>query len=251
MKTDMEKKMMRDPRIIYEPTGPALEYSALACNIYKGCEHGCLYCFGKNRKSPEQKVQYDNDPNPKDHFIEKLKYKAGHMNGDTPEILLSFLGDVYQPAEMEMMLTRQAIKILIENDLPFTILTKGGTRAVRDFDLLEGYDKARFGTTLVFMDQEYADHWEPGAASIEDRIWAIQDAYDRGIKTWVSVEPVINPDQALKVIRELHPIVGAWKVGKINYQKVDVDWIAFREEVEALLDDVGADYYLKKSLTEL
>ena len=39
--------------------------------------------------------------------------------GTTPEILLSFLGDVYQPAEMDLMLTRQAIKILIENNLPF------------------------------------------------------------------------------------------------------------------------------------
>lgn len=249
---NQQKRMRRDPRIIYEPTGPAREYSELACNIYKGCEHGCLYCFGKNRKSPEQKEDYDTNPNPKDHFLEKLKYKAERMNGDTPEILLSFLGDVYQPSEMELMLTRQAIEILIENDLPFTILTKGGTRAVRDFDLLEGYPGARFGTTLVFKDQAYADHWEPGAASIEDRIWAIQDAHDRGIKTWVSVEPVINPDQALQVIRELHPIVGAWKVGKINYQKdIKVDWITFREEVRALLDDLGADYYIKKSLTEL
>jgi hypothetical protein len=79
----------------------------------------------------------------------------------------------------------------------------------------------------------------------------IVDRY-RGIKTWVSLEPVIDPDQALQVIRELHSIVGHWKVGKINYQKdIEVDWIAFREEVKALLDRLGADYYLKKSLTNL
>ena len=242
----------KDPRIIYEPTGPAREYSSLACNIYKGCQHGCVYCFGKNRKSPEQKAQYDTDPNPKDHFLEKLRYKAAKMNGDTAEILLSFLGDVYQPAEMELGLTRQAIKILIENDLPFTILTKGGTRAVRDFDLLEAYPKARFGTTLVFLDQKDADHWEPDAATVIDRIRAIQEAHDRGINTWVSLEPVIDPGQALQVIRGLQPIVGHWKIGKINHQKgIEVDWIAFREEVRALLDDLDADYYLKKSLTEL
>jgi len=46
--------------------------------------------------------------------------------------------------------------------------------------------------------------------------------------------------------------VGHWKVGKINYQKdIDVDWITFREEAQALLNALGADHYLKKSLTEL
>lgn len=73
----------------------------------------------------------------------------------------------------------------------------------------------------------------------------------RGIKTWVSLEPVIDPGQALELIRELHPIVDHWKVGKLNYQALDVDWIKFREDVKALLESLGADYYLKKSLTEL
>jgi hypothetical protein len=65
---------------------------------------------------------------------------------------------------------------------------------------------------------------------------------------------VIDPRQALEVISSLSPIVDHWKVGKINHQKAveaDVDWIGFREEVRTLFDDLGADYYLKKSLTEL
>jgi len=62
---------------------------------------------------------------------------------------------------------------------------------------------------------------------------------------------VIKPEQALELIRELHPIVDHWKVGKLNYKTLPVDWIAFREEVKALLDSLGADYYLKRSLTDL
>ena len=239
-----------DYRIIYKPTGPALEYSEAACNIYKGCQHGCRYCFGKRRMSEQQKADYDANSNPKKFFLEKLSHKAARMNGDTPEILLSFLGDVYQPAEMELKLTRATLGILNENGLPYTILTKGGTRAARDFDLLE-QGRGRFGTTLIFMDQDKADYWEPGAATIQDRISAIQQAHDRGIPTWVSVEPVIEPDQALRVIRELHTIVDHWKVGKINHWP-DIerrhDWLKFREDARGLLDDLGADYYLKKSL---
>ena len=242
-----------DYRIIYKPKSEALEYSERACNIYKGCQHACLYCFGKRRMSEQQKADYDANANPKKFFLEKLSHKASRMNGDTPEILLSFLGDVYQPAEMELMITRGALEILNANNLPYTILTKGGTRAARDFDLMES-GTARFGTTLIFMDQTHADYWEPGAATIQDRISAIQQAHDRKIPTWVSVEPVIEPDQALKVIRELHPIVDHWKVGKINHWP-DIerrhDWLQFREDARGLLDDLGADYYLKESLTKL
>jgi DNA repair photolyase len=241
----------RDNRIIYEPTGPAREYAALACNIYKGCEHACRYCFGKRRLSPSGKVDYDTSPNPKAYFMEKLRYKAEKMNLlETPEILLSFLGDVYQPAEMDLMLTRGALCTLIANQLPFTILTKGGTRACRDFDLL-GQGKARFGTSLIFMDQKHADYWEPGAAPIKDRIKAIQEAHERKIPTWVSLEPVIEPGEAIKVVRELHPIVRHWKIGKINHH-AEIErrhnWIQFREQVQLLLEDVHADYYFKKSL---
>ena len=155
---------------------------------------------------------------------------------------------------MDLELTRNAIKIFIDSDLPFTTLSKGGTRAVRDFDLLENYDKGRFGSTIVFWDQKDADDWEPNAATVADRISAIEVAHNRGIPTWVSLEPVIDPAQALKIIQELHPIVDHWKIGKLNHHKQieqQVDWLRFRDDVTTLLNDLNADYYLKNSLTNL
>jgi len=237
--------------IIYKPTGRAKEFADLAINIYKGCTHGCKYCYCA--KIPWTAKKYYEAANPKKDVIERLRKDADKLklSGNCPEILLSFTGDVYQHEEMNLGLTRQAIEILIEHDLPFTILTKGGTRAIRDFDLLEGYGKARFGTTLVFWNQNDADEWEPSAASITDRVEAIREAYNRGISTWISLEPVIDPDQALEVISELHQIVGHWKVGKLNYKNLDVNWLQFRERARSLLDSLGADYYLKNSLTKL
>ena len=91
----------RNTKVIYEPKGKAREYAALACNIYKGCEHGCRYCFGA--KTPWVSADdYYGAANPKDHFLEKLERQASKMNGGTPEILLSFQGDVYQPAETNL-----------------------------------------------------------------------------------------------------------------------------------------------------
>jgi len=148
--------------------------------------------------------------------------------------MMSFVGDVYQPAEMELGLTRKAIELLIENDIKFAILTKGGTRAVRDFDLLKTYDKCRFGSTICFTNQKDQDFWEKGTTSIENRIEAVEIAHEHGIRTWVSLEPVYYPSQALQLINMLHPIVDHWKVGKINYNATfnkGIDWIGFRVDI--------------------
>jgi DNA repair photolyase len=113
-----------------------------------------------------------------------LEHDAGILRGDDREILLSFATDPYSPEELTTGLTRQAIEILIDNGLRFTVLTKGGTRASRDFDLLDKYEKCSFGTTLVFASQQDADYWEPRAASIADRIETLKTAHQRGIRTW-------------------------------------------------------------------
>ena len=42
-------------KIIYEPKGKALEYAPLACNLYKGCPHGCRYCYGPTLPNPAKK----------------------------------------------------------------------------------------------------------------------------------------------------------------------------------------------------
>jgi len=247
------KEQARKLRIIYEPKGEAREYAPLAASLYKGCPHGCTYCYAPRTVRMSRK-RFRTEVHARKEALKKFKADLADLKGDDGEILLSFTTDPYQPLEMELGITREAIKALIENDLRFTILTKGGTRAVMDFDLLEGYDKASFGSTIVFASQVHADKWEPNAPSIRDRILAVEKAHARGIRTWVSLEPVIDPDEALRLIRQIHPIVDHWKVGKLNHHPAiekKIDWTRFREEVTALLDSLGADYYLKKSLAEL
>ena len=224
----------------------------MAVNLYKGCDHGCTYCFGP----ATLKIKRENfhvSTKPKKDALQRLSRDAEKLRiaGDDREILLSFVTDPYQTIETETMLTQDAINILKQNNLRFTILTKGGLRAVRDFDLLANYDKASFGSTLIFTKQEDAYKWEPHAPTIDYRIEAIKEAHNRGIRTWVSLEPVICPDQALELIEKLHPFVNHWKVGKLNYRQLDVDWLKFRKDVAALLDSLRADYYLKKSLRDI
>jgi DNA repair photolyase len=239
-------------KVIYEPQGRAREFSPLAANLYRGCAHGCIYCYAPQAIRVKRE-QFVTQPKPRTDVLKYLKKDARKLTGDDREILLSFTCDPYQPIDTDLGITREAIKILIENHLRFTILTKGGLRAVRDFDLLENYAKCRFGTTLVFTRQPDADQWEPGAASLAERIEALKSAHSRGIPTWVSLEPVIDPAQALAIIKKFHPIVDQWNVGKLNYRKPDteVDWVKFREEASALFENLGADVVMKKSLLDL
>lgn len=235
--------------IIYEPKGEAREYAPLALNIYRGCVHRCRYCYvpGVMKMTREE---YHSSPMPKRDLLKRLATDAERFRGNEREILVSFVGDPYQP---DNIITRETIQILIENDLRFTVLTKGGMRAVKDFDLLGSYNRCRFGSTIIFINQPDADKWELNAATIEDRIMAIREAHDRKIRTWVSIEPTIDPDQALELVRQLHPFVDHWKVGKLNYHQPDkrVNWIKFREDVICLLSAIEADYYIKQSLRRI
>ena len=79
----------------------------------------------------------------------------------------------------------------------------------------------------------------------------IKRAHKAGLYTWVSLEPVIDPDQALNLIRKAHKYVRFWKVGKLNHMKKyeqTVNWRKFLYDVEALLKKYSAKYYSKNVL---
>jgi DNA repair photolyase len=128
------------------------------------------------------------------------------------------------------------------------ILTKGGKRAERDFDLLTPNDK--FGLTLTCLDSSESLKWEAGAALPQERISSLQIAHDMGIFTWVSIEPVINPETSLEIIRQTNEFVDLYKVGKMNYHPIakTIDWHKFGNEALNLLTSLGKEYYIKDDL---
>lgn len=230
---------------IYEPTGRALEYSALACSLYRGCSHGCTYCFGPSvLKMPREEY---NQPRPRKDILETLRRNAEKLAGDRRRVLMSFTTDPYQPLDVDLHLSRDGIKILHEHDLGVTILTKGGKRAIRDFDLLGERDEV---ATSLTMWPPLEQEWEPGAASTLDRIKMLKEAKFRGLRTWVSLEPVIDPEETLAIIRATYYFVDLFKVGTLNYhkKKAEIDFGDFGRRAETLLKQLGCDYYLKEDL---
>jgi len=237
---------------IYEPKGRAREYAELACNLRLSCSHACTYCFGPAmlHKSKEDFCQAGP---PRPGILEALERDCKRMAdaGDKRRILLSFIGDVYAPEERADETTRRALEIIAAHGLNASVLTKGGLRAARDFDIML---KAGvwFGTTLTCQGIGESMWWEPHAALPDDRKGTIRYAHESGIFTWVSLEPVLYPEDALSFISELADYVDYWHVGKWNYdaRANEIDWENFGHSVCEALTRAGADYRLKDSLAE-
>ena len=120
------------------------------------------------------------------------------------------------------------------------ILTKGD--GSRDFDLLDGNDW--YGIT--YSGADVVD--EPCALERTHRIFTLAEAKSRGIKTWVSFEPVVNAEQVLWTIRAHHSLFDKVKIGKLNYYPSNIDWKKFGFDAERLCRELGLDCYIKESL---
>jgi len=231
---------------IYEPKGMAREYAALACNLYRGCLHGCTYCYAPACLRMASEVFWATSV-PRKGILRDLQREALRYAQQSEPVLFCFTSDPYQPNEDGT--TGEALRIMAQAGCPFQVLTKGGTRALRDLALFHQVGAA-FGTTLLFTDDRDRREWEPNAASVDDRVAAIAAFHEAGVRTWVSIEPVIDPDQAVELVGQLAPIVDEFKVGKLNHHQhaATVDWYAFTTRVVAALQASGRDYMLKDAL---
>lgn len=241
--------------VIYRPKGRALEYAPLACNLYMGCAHGCVYCYAPGcvrRTMDSWKNTIEARKNIIDSFTKDVIWLSeNHPDNDKRRVLFCFLSDPYQPLEGELHITRECIEIASRYGVKIDVLTKGTYALVsQDFDLMKRAG-VHLGVTLGFIDDNKRKQWEPNASSVQDRLKILEDAHDKGIYTWVSLEPVIDPDDALVLIEKVSPFVDFWKIGKLNYNKVvedQVDWHKFYWDLRKTLKRYNARAYIKKSL---
>ena len=242
-------------RVIYEPKGRAREYAALACNVYNGCDHQCTYCYAPD---VTRKTQAEFDASRlRFGLLDKLAHDCAEYQGTSARVLLSFTCDPYQHLDVTHQITRKAITTLHNHGIAVEVLTKGGSRALRDLDLFTSRDA--FASTLTTLSPS---DWEPNAASPKDRMDTIRQFHAAGIPTWVSLEPVLDPATSLEIIRRTTDFVDVFKVGTLNHHPhaQTINWPKFAQDSVNLLTSLGytrnpnadnlkaGDFYVKRDL---
>jgi DNA repair photolyase len=236
-------------RYIYEPVGQANEYAPLAANPYRGCGHGCAYCYVPGILRMDR-GEFDAGAVLRPGFLDGLRRDAKRYQaaGITEQVMLSFTSDPYHRGDTS--LTRTTLEVLIEHGLGFCTLTKGGTRALRDLDLFRP-ERDAFACTLTSLDDRFSRKWERNAALPGDRIAALKAFHAAGIFTWVSLEPTLDCESSLAVVKATHRFVDLYKVGRANYLKEitrTTDWRGYTLRMIALLKRFGARHYIKQDL---
>lgn len=235
---------------IYKPTGRAREYSPLALNLYEGCDHGCTYCFARSMAArfgrPWPLIIH-----PRDGMCGEIPRACNKYAGTTDQVLLSFSGDPYSHVDEITGMTRFALQYLLENKIPVAILSKGGSRCLRDLGLFKQFGRSiKVGASLTFLAQEDSLEWEPRAAVPDDRIDTLRRLHESGITTWASLEPVIEPGQSLALIAITREFIDHYKIGRWNYDpRADgIDWAKFGADAVSLLRSYHKPFYIKNDL---
>ncbi|MFA7388241.1 MAG: PA0069 family radical SAM protein, partial [Thiohalobacteraceae bacterium] len=189
-------------------------------NPYRGCEHGCVYCFARPTHaylglSPgldfESRLFYKADA------VELLHRELTRPGYRCAPLALGINTDAYQPLERRLGITRQILEVLTDCRHPLTIVTKSAL-VERDLDLLvelAEQDLVHVLFSITTLDREIARTLEPRAAAPERRIEALRRLSAAGVPTGVMVAPLIPvlTDAGLEaILREAHA-AGAREAG--------------------------------------
>jgi DNA repair photolyase len=237
--------------VIYPPGSQAWEYAPLATNPYKGCGHGCAYCYVP-LATHQKRAEFDAGAVPRPGYWGRLaddcrRYEAA---GVREQVLLCFSTDPYHPGDTS--LTRGTLLTLSQFGLAFCTLTKGGERSIRDCDLFRP-DRDAYAATLTSLDDAFSLKWERNAALPRERIDTLATFRSRGIFTWVSIEPTLDAEHSLAVIRETASFVDLFKIGKANYLGEfgkRIDWRDYTLRVIDLCQRLGVKHYVKRDLQQ-
>lgn len=165
-------------------------------NPYRGCEHGCIYCFARPTHAYQDLspgLDFESRLFAKPDAAALLRAELRKPGYECRPIALGTNTDPYQPIEREWRITRGVVEVLAETDHPLTITTKSD-RVVRDLDLLA--PMATKGLAAVCMsigslDPKVAGTVEPRAPHPERRLAAVRKLSEAGVPVYVSIAPVI------------------------------------------------------------
>lgn len=231
-------------------------------NPYRGCEHGCIYCFAR----PSHAYW---DLSPGLDFETKIFYKPGaarlleqtltRATYRCEPIVIGTNTDPYQPIDRQLGITRELLEVLQRYRHPFSLITKG-SHVLRDLDILE--DMARDNLcsvtlSVTTLDRELKRSLEPRAATPESRLATISQLTQAGVPVGVLMAPIIPMinDREIEALLEACAGAGARSAGYVfirlplEVRELFHDWLHthFPDRAEHVISLIrqsreGADY---------
>jgi DNA repair photolyase len=185
----------RPKTIITRNASPDIGFDR-SINPYRGCEHGCIYCFARpshafHDLSPG--IDFETKLFAKPEAAALLRAELAKPGYAPRSIALGTNTDPYQPIEAEHRVTRSILEVLAETRHPLTITTKSN-RVVRDIDILAPMAADRLAAVCISVTSltpEIARTLEPRAPHPKRRLAAVRALTDAGIPAYVSISPVV------------------------------------------------------------
>ncbi|SAL31896.1 radical SAM domain-containing protein [Caballeronia sordidicola] len=251
----------RAKSILTRNSSPDIPFS-VSLNPYRGCEHGCIYCFARPTHSYlglSPGLDFESRIYAKVNAGELLQRELDKRSYQPEPIALGVNTDAYQPVERNLGITRRVIEILSERGHPFAAITKSSL-IERDIDLLAPMaqkGQVIVAVTITTLDADIARTLEPRAATPARRLRTIRTLADAGIPVGVSVAPMIpfvtEPDmeRVLEACAEAGATSASYIVLRLPWEVAPLfkDWLAahFPDRAERVMGRVrdmrgGKDY---------
>ena len=207
-------------------------------NPYRGCEHGCVYCYARPTHSYlglSPGLDFETRIIAKRNIAEVLRAELARPGHRPTVVNIGSATDCYQPVERELLLTRALIEVMRDARHPFSVITKG-SGVERDLDLLAPLAAQRLAAayvTITTLDAGLARILEPRAAAPHRRLRTIRALADSGVPVGVSVAPqipFINEDmeQVLEAARDAGATSAFYTVLRLPWELDAVfrEWLA-------------------------
>lgn len=191
-------------------------------NPYRGCEHGCVYCFARPTHaflglSPG--LDFESRLTVKDGAADLLRRELSAPNYQPKTIAIGTNTDPYQPIERRHKVMREILQVLSDTQHPVVIVTKSA-HVLRDLDLLAAMAAkglAKVALSITTLDRKLARVMEPRASTPERRLDAVQALAAAGVPTAVMIAPIIPgvTDHEIEPILTRAQAAGANEAGYI------------------------------------
>ncbi|HEY3599536.1 MAG TPA: PA0069 family radical SAM protein [Paraburkholderia sp.] len=247
--------------ILTRNQSPDIPFS-VSLNPYRGCEHGCIYCFARPTHSYlglSPGLDFESRIYAKVNAPELLARELSKKNYVPEPIALGVNTDAWQPVERDLRLTRRVVEVLHERGHPFAAITKSSL-IERDLDLLTpmaARNQVMAAITITTLDAEIARTLEPRAATPSRRLRTIRTLSEAGVPVGVSIAPVIpfvtEPDmeRVLEACAEAGATSASYIVLRLPWEVAPLfkDWLAahFPDRADRVMSRVrdmrgGKDY---------